>query len=213
MEKSIELKRPPTALSTHLQPHSAEYQRWIMTNLAALAALMAEPLDEEGMRLTLMATELADLPQKSLRFALNAWRRGDKSHLSEFERRNSKIGTFFPKAAELRQIAAPHAAEMCRRERNREFQRQAEAEEKHLKEHPELYTPVADIFRECLEKRGMKIPVAEIPQPKKDPKRVLEMPKAAQQPSYDGLAQLSPEDLRLLADAHERNRKLKEAWA
>lgn len=64
-------------------------------------------MDPEGMRQSLMARELCDLPHASLEYALAELRRTSR---------------FFPKPAEIRELAEPHAREHRRLAREQEEQ-------------------------------------------------------------------------------------------
>jgi hypothetical protein len=170
--------------------------------------MMGEPMDSRGVRQSLMARELSDLPQQSLEFAITAWLRGDKEHLSSYEQDRTRIGVFFPKPAELREIAELHAREQRMAKREQARQEREEAERRDRADHPEnyLYWDPAEALQELVEKKGFgESSVPEILSPKSStvccPHCKQPLPFTA-----EGLAMLRPEDLRAMADAIERQR-------
>lgn len=167
--------------------------------------MMGEPMDSRGVRQSLMARELSDISQESLEFAFAAWLRGDKGHLSSYEQDRARIGVFFPKPAELREIAELHAREQRRIQRQQVRQEREAAEQRDREEHPEKYVywnPV-EALQQLIAKRDMDT-APEILSPKTSPvccphcKRPLPF-------TAEGLAMLRPEDLRAMADALERS--------
>jgi hypothetical protein len=117
---------------------------------------MGEPVDSGGIRLRLMGEELADLPADSVEYAITAWRRGDKRHLSNFQQEHVRIGVFFPRPAELREIAELYLREKHQRERERERIEQDERDAQHRREHPDAYVHMGDIVHEFYHKRGQR---------------------------------------------------------
>lgn len=160
--------------------------------IGSLAVLLGESLDSEGVRQSLMAQELADLPAESLAHALDCWKRGDKRHLSTYQQDATRVGVFFPRPAELREIAQLHARETREREREQARQRQQEAEERHRQEHPEEYCSIGDLVGDLYAKQEAKT----APRAPRDKQHCDD--KTVQ------LSGLSPADLRALADALER---------
>jgi hypothetical protein len=169
--------------------------------------MLGEPMDSRGLRQSLMAKELSDLPAESLDYALAAWRRGEKGHLSSYEQDRSRIGVFFPKPAELREIAEQHAREQRRLARDQARRDREEAERRDRQEHPENYVHWNPA--EALENLGAKkrIDAPEILPPKKSPVCCPHC-KQALPFTAEGLGMLRPEDLRALADALERNTRV-----
>lgn len=159
--------------------------------LGEMAALLGETLDSEGIRQSLMAKELSDLPAESLDFALDCWKRGDKRHLSAYQQDVTRVGVFFPRPAELREIAQLHAAEQAERRRNKATLRQIEEYSQDRQEHPENYVSVADVLGEFFKTKGLEPPAK---------------PVSAYCPHCNGvqLSALRPEDLRALADVMEK---------
>jgi hypothetical protein len=171
--------------------------------------MMGEPMDSRGVRQSLMARELSDLPQQSLEFAIAAWLRGDKEHLSSYEQDRTRVGVFFPKPAELREIAELHTREqrMARREQAR--QEREEAERRDREDHPEnyVYWNPAEALRKLVEKKSFsENPLPEILSPKSAP---VYCPHCKQPLPFtaEGLAMLRPEDLRAMADVLEQKAK------
>lgn len=159
-----------------------------------LAALLGEPMDSAGIRQSLIAQELSDLPAESLAFALDCWRKGDKRHLSAYQQDVTRIGVFFPKPAELREIAELHAAEKRKRDREEAKRLEDEACARDLREHPENYCSMADVVGDLYVKKGAK-------------RTALDKPRSTTCTHCNGklsLQGLSPADLRTLADALER---------
>ena len=206
-ELTIERKRPSTALSPVDEQRSLRSAS-IAAHLTKLAVMMAEPMDSGGVRLRLMADELSDLPVESVEYAIKAWRRGDKSHLSSYEQDHARIGTFFPKPAELREIAEFYLREQRRKDRDRERQEQDERDAKHRREHPEEYVSMGDILADvAARKKAALLPEAE-PRPILGAKCAqCGAPQSIPPMSALGLAALSPADLRLMADVVERSRE------
>jgi hypothetical protein len=104
IDNSIAHKPPSTAL---LQVDKLRSKRSAMAtaHLTKLAVMLGESMDEKGLRLRLMAEELSDLPAEATEHAVRMWSRGDKSHLKGQLRDDASVGIFFPKPAQLRQIA------------------------------------------------------------------------------------------------------------
>ena len=170
---SIEHRKPQTALSpAHAQ--RSHRSGLIVAHLAKLALMMGEPMDKEGARLRLMADDLADLPVDSVQHAIMAWRRGDTFHLSAYEQEHTRIGVFFPKPAELREIAEFYLRQQHQKDRDRKRIEQDERDERHRRENPDEYVPMADIVREHYLKRGMReaatLPAASTDEQYSDPR-------------------------------------------
>lgn len=176
----------------------------IAAHLTKLAAMMAEPMDSGGVRLRLMAEDLSDLPTESVEYAIKAWRRGDTSHLSSYQQDHVRIGVFFPKPAELREIATVHLREQRQRDRDRERAEQDERDAQHRRQHPEQYVSMAEITAEVAERKKLSLLQAEQKPGAKCPRCGESLP--VQPLSATGLALLSPADLRLMADVVERSR-------
>jgi hypothetical protein len=104
------------ALSTDTK---RQLQRSILA-LTRLALMLGEPLDGQGVRVRLMAESLADLPADAVEHAVRMWERGDKSHLKGQLRDDPSVGIFFPKPAQLRQIAEHYLAQQQRLANERE---------------------------------------------------------------------------------------------
>ncbi len=172
--------------------------------------MMGEPMDSRGVRQSLMARELSDLPQESLEFAITAWLRGEKGHLSSYEQDRARIGVFFPKPAELREIAKLHAREQRMAKREQARQEKAEAERRDREEHPEkyVYWNPAEALQQFFKKGNLENTPAEpeILKPKTSP---ICCPHCRQALPFtaDGLAMLRPEDLRAIADVLEREER------
>jgi hypothetical protein len=152
---SIEHRKQLTALSP------ADAQRLhrsglIAAHLMKLALMMGEPMDKDGARLRLMAEELADLPADSVEHAIAVWRRGDTSHLSSYQQDHTRIGVFFPKPAEVREIAGFYLRDKRQKERDRERIEQDERDAQHRRENPDAYVDMSNIVREFYEKRGQR---------------------------------------------------------
>jgi hypothetical protein len=116
--------------------------------------MMGEPMDSGGVRFRLMAEELSDLPQDSVKHAITTWLRGDTSHLSNYQQDHARIGVFFPKTGELREIAAFHLREHRQRDRDRNLVEQLERDSRHRREHPEEYFNLADLVRDVAVRTG-----------------------------------------------------------
>jgi hypothetical protein len=162
--------------------------------IGSLAVLLGESWDSEGVRQSLMAQELGDLPAESLAHALDCWKRGDKKHLSAYQQDVARIGVFFPKPAELREIAELHAAEKRKRDREEAKRLEDEAYARDLREHPENYCSMADVAGDLYAKKGVK-------------PKATDKPPATVCTHCNGklsLQGLSSQDLRALADALDR---------
>ena len=145
MENNNNLTRPTPpsrALKTQQQRSSADLG-FIAVELAKLAVLLREPLNPDQQQL--LTQELSDLPMEALLYAIDKWKRGDRSHLSEFEQASTRVGVFFPRPAELRQIANVYLRGQRIREEEERFKREREAERRHFEEHPEEYVPTAEL--------------------------------------------------------------------
>jgi hypothetical protein len=118
--------------------------------------MIGEPLDAGGVRLRLMAEDLSDLPEKSVEYAITAWGRGDKSHLSSYQQDHTRIGVFFPKPSEVREIATFYLKEERQKERNRELAEQRKRDEQHRREHPEEYSTLGKVLLEFVERTGRR---------------------------------------------------------
>jgi hypothetical protein len=155
IETSIEHRKQSTALSPagELRLHRSGL---IAAHLMKLALMMGEPMDKDGARLRLMAEELADLQADSVQHAITAWRRGDTRHLSSYQQDHTRIGVFFPKPAELREIAQFYLREKRQRERDRERIEQDEREARHRQENPDAYVSMGDIVKEHYLKQGQR---------------------------------------------------------
>ena len=103
-----------------------------------------------------MADALSDLPADSINHAVTIWQRGDKRHLSSFQQDHTRVGVFFPKPAEIREIAEFYLREKRQRERDRERIEKDERDEQHRKEHPDEYENMSVIIKQFYEKRGMR---------------------------------------------------------
>jgi hypothetical protein len=156
-------------------------------------------MDAEGIRQSLMAKELSDLPAESLAFALDAWKRGDKRHLSSYQQDVARIGVFFPKPAELREIAELHAANKRDRDRAENMRLTRKAEERDREAHPERYTTMAAVYADVAHRGRVKL--LEAPQPAESKKAYCEHCNGVQ------LSALRAEDLRALADVLDRRAK------
>lgn len=169
--------------------------------------MMGEPMDSRGVRQSLMARELSDLPQESLEFAIAAWLRGDKDHLSSYEQDRTRIGVFFPKPAELREVAELHAREQRAARREQARQDREEAERRDREEHPEnyVYWNPAEALQQLMEKKNIDSTSAgsEILLPRSS-RICCPHCKQALPFTAEGLALLRPGDLRAIADALER---------
>lgn len=154
-ETSIEHRKPSTALSP-ADERRLHRSGLIAAHLMKLALMMGEPMDKDGARLRLMAEDLADLPADSVRHAITAWRRGDTRHLSSYLQDHTRIGVFFPKPAELREIAGFYLREKRQRESDRERIEQDERDALHRKEHPDEYVHMGDIVKELYLKQGQR---------------------------------------------------------
>jgi hypothetical protein len=103
-----------------------------------------------------MGEELADLPADSVEYAISAWRRGDKRHLSSYQQDHVRIGIFFPRPAELREIADFYLRDKHQRQRDRERLEQDERDARHRRENPDAYVDMGNIVKEFYEKRGQR---------------------------------------------------------
>src|SRR5258708_271369 len=148
--RAITRDAKPTGITA--SPNSRGYQAWIVVELGKLAATIGEPMDAEGNRLRLMAQDLCDLSQESLQHALTVWRKGDKRHLTEAQQETSRLGVFFPRPVELREIANWYSAAKWRAAHAREELEKLQAAERHRLEHPEDYVSVASVFESVLKK-------------------------------------------------------------
>jgi hypothetical protein len=105
----------------------------------------------------MMSVELSDLPADSVLAAMDAWIRGDDSHLSQYEQERVRVGVFIPRPAELRDIVRYH------RLRERERREQLEREERDAAEardrmaHPENYCTLEGIFKEVEERKRLRL--------------------------------------------------------
>jgi hypothetical protein len=192
--QALRLIEKSTASLQALKPHSRELAQWILVRIGELAALLGEPMDAAGVRQSLIAQELSDLPAESLAYALDCWKKGDKRHLSAYQQDVARIGVFFPKPAELREIAELHAAEKRKRDREEAKRLEDEAYARDLREHPENYCSMADVAGDLYVKKGAK-------------GTALNKPQSTICTHCNGklsLQGLSPADLRVLADALER---------
>jgi len=178
--------------------------------LGKLAVLMGEPFEADGVRQAMMAEELSDLPLESLDYAIAMWRRGDKRHLSEFQQGNTRVGVFFPKAAELREIAAPHAAEAHRQARDREQARQLADDERHRREHPERYFNLGELMESVLKRKGMATAPPEPPQRPAADAVACPHCGGSVEPLYR-LSGFSAADLRAMADGIEKRAEVAQA--
>jgi hypothetical protein len=142
---STEQQRPQTALAQ--QPKRQLIgSPVIVAKLGNLALMLAEPMDPQGMRLTLMADNLGDLPTAAVEYAIDMWGRGDKSHLRGDLRDDVRIGVFFPKPCELREIANFYLREQRELARQRDEAEERKRQEANLlrerrKERPDLFRP------------------------------------------------------------------------
>ena len=106
----------------------------------------ALPLDSKGARLQLIAEELSDLPEEALEHAFKMWRRGDKSHLRSDMRDDVRVGVFFPRPCELREIANFYQREQRELARQREEEEERKRQElnrlrERIQERPDLFRP------------------------------------------------------------------------
>ena len=124
--------------------------------LTELAVMMGEPSDQNGDRWLLMAQSLADLPLVSILYAVKAWERGESRHLSAYQQDHTRIGVFFPKPAELREIARMHIREQGAAERDRRERAEWDFLKADIEAHPERYCSMADIARDVLARRDAK---------------------------------------------------------
>ena len=152
------------------------------------------------MRLRLMAEELSDLPMAAIDHAVMMWRRGDTKHLSSYQQESVRIGVFFPKPAELRDIAQFFLRKQRQEQRQRELDDEYAAQERHRTENPEQYMSVASIVAEVAEKKKLDLVQAATA------KAALKCSNCGvalpvQKPS---LATLTPAELRLMADTREK---------
>ena len=124
---------------------------WVVVEIGKLMVLMGEPANE--MRQRLMADELKDMPKSSLEYALRAWKRGDNDHLPDFLQGNTRIGVFFPKPAELRQIAEYHIGRE-RQLRNRSLEEQT-AYLEDVKANPDKYFGIGELVTDLAKRKVM----------------------------------------------------------
>jgi hypothetical protein len=162
--------------------------------MGELAALLGEPMDSAGIRQSLIARELSDLPAESLAYAMECWKKGDKRHLSTYQQDVTRVGVFFPKPAELREIAELHAAEKRKRDREEANRIRDEEYTRDIREHPEEYCSMADVIGDLHSKKGIK------------PKAPVGPPTTVCMHCSEKLSPqgLSSQDLRALADALDR---------
>ena len=83
-----------------------------------------------------MAEELVDLPADSLQHAITAWSRGDVSGLSSYQQEHSRVGTFYPKPAELRTLARVFLRKKRMEDEQRVREEEYEAMEQRRRNHP-----------------------------------------------------------------------------
>ena len=124
--------------------------------LTKLAVKMGEPTDRAGDRWTLMAEDLSDLPSESVLYAVEAWSRGESKHLSQYQRDRSRVGVFFPKCAELREIAQLHAREQAGFAATRRQLAEYAAWEADRTAHPENYVSLAQIVKDVIARLDAK---------------------------------------------------------
>jgi hypothetical protein len=121
-----------------------------------------------------MAEALSDLPAAAVEHAVTMWSRGDKSHLKAHLREDASVGIFFPRPAQLRQIAEHYLSEQ------RELARQRKVAE-------EQESDLAVLMQE----RPQHFPSLQCPR------------------CREPLTELSPRDMRFMADVIERRQWLK----
>ena len=126
----------------------------IVMGLGKLAVVLGEPMTPE--RQALMAEALSDLPAKAVLSAIDAWQRGDKRHLSAYQQDSVRVGVFFPKPAELRELAQLHMRADASTRRANEFLGDLDRWRADAEAHPENYGTVADVFRAYLDKQKVK---------------------------------------------------------
>jgi hypothetical protein len=151
-----------------------------------------------------MAEELGDLSADSINFALTAWKRGDASGLTSYQQDHARIGTFFPKPAELRTLAKVFLRKKRMADEQRAREEEYEAMEKRRRDHPEEYVSVRSIVVEVAEKKKLDI-VQKAAAPKPAPKCTgCGAPIQLRSLTATGFAMMTPADLRALADVRER---------
>jgi hypothetical protein len=148
---AIAPKSQRSQLSTVREQSQPEYLVWIVVELGKLAITLGEPMTADRQELT--ARALCDLPREALEAAFATWLRGDKSHLSPYEAEHTRVGVFFPKPAELREIANAFLAEKQSRDREQRAIQEAREWERDRKLHPDRYVAVRDIFAAFLDER------------------------------------------------------------
>lgn len=171
----------------------------IVDSLSKLSVMMGEPQDESGIRLRLMAESLCGLPLEAVEAAIDAWGRGDSSHLSAYQSDRTRVGIFFPKVAEIREIAQLYVRREREKEEVRTREEEVERESRHRAEHPEDYISMADILRDVHARGRAKL--------LESGARPLEKPPVCASCAGRVLAAFSPADLRALADLREEQLK------
>jgi hypothetical protein len=167
----------------------------IVSELTKLAAMLGEPLDEKGLRLALMADQLSDLSEEAVIFSIKAWGRGDSSHLSAYAADHTRIGVFFPKPAELREIARLYMRAERDKQEERERWEASLADSVDRVAHPENYCSMGDVLKDVAERGRVKLLEAA--------KLQAEKPAACSACAGRVLSALSAADLRALADLKE----------
>ena len=101
-----------------------------------------------------MASTLSDLPTDSVFYAIEAWSRGESKHLSAYQQDRTRIGIFFPKPAELREIAKLHAREEAGLRATQDQLAEWDRWRADKEAHPENYPPLGEALKRVLEAKG-----------------------------------------------------------
>jgi hypothetical protein len=202
MENRTELMQTQTALKTQQQKSCADLAL-IVVELGKLAMLLGEPINPD--RQQLLTEELSDLPVEALLYAIDRWKKGDRSHLSEYEQQSTRVGVFFPKPAELRDIAKPFMRDLATQQLARETREAREREARMRAEHPEQYEPSPDV-QAALDALNKKFEMKRVV-PIAARREYVELPK-------EEVLRMTAEDLEALAKAlrtHQQRHTLESA--
>jgi hypothetical protein len=142
---------------------------------------------------------------EALLYAIDRWKKGDRSHLSEYEQQSTRVGVFFPKPAELRDIAKPFMRDLATQQLARETREAREREARMRAEHPEQYEPSPDV-QAALDALNKKFEMKRVV-PIAARREYVELPK-------EEVLRMTAEDLEALAKAlrtHQQRHTLESA--